>query len=234
MVAKRERGDARGGRGRRRRDRLRPGRRPARPRPRVREGAGRLQLLVQLLRDPVRARRIAQPPRRRGARRDPPPRRAGPPRGRAHRGQPRLLPRPRGRLRPPAADPRGRRDAGARAAAALLDRGQPPDRAAARRAARDADGVPPPARPAPVRRRRRPARDGAPLRRGDLPRRVGRAERFQPDDRRDRRLPRRGRARVRATRCASSRRPARPRCTCSRTRRGRAPSPRAPTPSRST
>ena len=47
---------------------LRPGRRAARPRPRVREGAGRLQLLVQLLRDPAGARRLAQPPRRGGAR----------------------------------------------------------------------------------------------------------------------------------------------------------------------
>ena len=63
-----QRGDAGGGRARRRRDRLRPGRRAARPRPRVREGAGRLQLLVQLLRDPAGARRLAQPPRRGGAR----------------------------------------------------------------------------------------------------------------------------------------------------------------------
>ena len=37
------------------------------------------------------------------------PRRPGPPRGRPHRHQPRLLPRPRGRLRPAAARPRGRR-----------------------------------------------------------------------------------------------------------------------------
>ena len=36
--------------------RLRPGRRPARPRPCLREGPGRLQLLVLLLRDPARAR----------------------------------------------------------------------------------------------------------------------------------------------------------------------------------
>ena len=98
-----------------------------RPRPRVREGAGRLQLLVRLLRDPARPRRVAQPQRRCRSRRDAPPRRAGPSRGRAHRHQPRLLPRPRGRVRPAAADPRGGRDAGARAAAAVLDRGQPPD-----------------------------------------------------------------------------------------------------------
>ncbi len=49
---------------RRRRDRLRPGRRAARPRARVREDPGRLLLLVHLLRDPARARRDAQPPRR--------------------------------------------------------------------------------------------------------------------------------------------------------------------------
>ena len=124
-----ERGDAGRDRGRRRRDRLRPGRRAARPRPRVREGAGRLLVLVQLLRDPPRARRLAQPPRGRGARRDPPPRRPGPPRGRPHRDQPRLLPRPRGGLRPAAPDPRGGRDARARAVAAVLDRGQPRERA---------------------------------------------------------------------------------------------------------
>ena len=46
---------------RRRRDRLRPGRRAARPRARVREDPGRLLVLVQLLRDPARARRLAQP-----------------------------------------------------------------------------------------------------------------------------------------------------------------------------
>ena len=113
---------------------LRPGRRPTRPRPRVREGAGRLQLLLQLLRDPVRARRLAQPSRRRRARRGAPPRRPGSPRGRAHRDQPRLLQRPRGGVRPAAADPRGRRDARSRATPTVVDRGQPPDRAAPRRA----------------------------------------------------------------------------------------------------
>ena len=63
-----ERGDA-GLRGRRRRrDRLRAGRRAARPRPRLRPRAGRLQLLVQLLRDPARAGAVAQPPGRGRAR----------------------------------------------------------------------------------------------------------------------------------------------------------------------
>ena len=64
---------------------------------------------------------------------------AGPPRGRAHRHQPRLLPRPRRRLRPAAPRPRGGGDARARAAAAQLDRDQPRRRRARRRAARDAD-----------------------------------------------------------------------------------------------
>ena len=94
-----QRGDAGVRRRRRRRDRLRPGRRPARPRSRLRQGAGRLLLLLQLLRDPARARRLAQPPRRGGARRGAAARRAGAPRGRPDRDQPRLLPRPRGRLR---------------------------------------------------------------------------------------------------------------------------------------
>ena len=99
----------------------------------------------------------------RRARRDPPPRRAGPPRGRADRDQPRLLPRPRGRLRPAAPRARGGSDARARAAPPLLDRDQPRERRADRRAARDADGEPAPARAAPVRRRRSPPRDGPPL-----------------------------------------------------------------------
>ena len=55
--ARRRRGRSR----RRRRDRLRPGGRPARSRARLREGAGRLQLLVRVLRDPARARYVAQP-----------------------------------------------------------------------------------------------------------------------------------------------------------------------------
>ena len=48
-----QRGDSGIRRRRRRRNRLRPGRREARPRARLRPRAGRLQLLVQLLRDPV-------------------------------------------------------------------------------------------------------------------------------------------------------------------------------------
>ena len=97
VVAKRARGDGCVRRRRRRRDRLRPGRRADRPRARVREDPGRLLVLVQLLRHPARARRVPQPQRRRGARRDPAPRRAGAPRGRSHRHQPRLLPRSRRR-----------------------------------------------------------------------------------------------------------------------------------------
>ena len=57
----------------------------------------------------------------------------------------------------PRLDPRGRRDRRARAAAALVDRDQPRRRRADRRDARDADRLAPPARAAPVRRRRRAA-----------------------------------------------------------------------------
>ena len=71
--------------------------------------------------------------RRRGASRGPAPRRAGAPRDRAHRDQPRLLSRPRGRLHARAARPRGRRDPGARAPAALVDRDQPRRRRPRRR-----------------------------------------------------------------------------------------------------
>ena len=56
-----QRGDARSRCRGRRRGRLRPGGRPPRPRARVRQGAGRLQLLVRVLRDPARPRRLAQP-----------------------------------------------------------------------------------------------------------------------------------------------------------------------------
>ena len=194
-----DRGGGRADRRRRRRDRLRPGRRAARPDPRLREDPGRLLVLVPLLRHPARARRDAQPARRRRARRDPQARRAGPPRDRAHRRQPRLLPRPRGRLHARAADPRGRRSRRCRAAAPLLDRDQPRERRARRRAARDADGRPAPARPAPVRRRRRPARDGAPLLASTTYlRKLEPLAGLQPHRRRDRRLPRRGRRRLRA------------------------------------
>ena len=65
--------------------------------------------------------RVTQPPRRGRAQRGRTPRRPGPPRGRPHRHQPRVLPRPRGayRSRPPR--PRRRDDAGTRAPATLVD-----------------------------------------------------------------------------------------------------------------
>ena len=91
------RAHARVRRPRRRRHRLRPRRRRPRPGPGVREGPGRLQLLVRLLRHPAGPRRVPQPPGGRGARRGAAPGRAGSPRGRPHRHQPRLLPGPRGR-----------------------------------------------------------------------------------------------------------------------------------------
>ena len=156
---------------------------------------------------PLRARRLAQPPRGRRARRDPPPRRPGPPRGRPHRDQPRLLPRPRGGLRPAAPGPRGGRDARARAAAAVVDRGQPRERARSLAALRETPTVsrhlhvPLQSGDDGVLRAMARRYDSRPICAGSRSRR-----RLQPDDRRDRRLPRRGRARVRGTRCASSRR----------------------------
>ena len=108
------------------------GRRAPRPRARLRQGAGRLQLLVQLLRHPARAWRLAQQTRRRRPRRDRAACRAGPSRGRAHGHQPRVLSRPRGRLRASAPRTRGRRRPRSRAAAALVDRDQPRRRRARR------------------------------------------------------------------------------------------------------
>ena len=103
------------------------------------------------------------------------------------------------RLRPAAARPRGRRDAGARAAAALVDRDQP------RRTTRSIAAL----RETPTVSRHL----HVPLQSGDdgVLRAMGRrytdrdvspparaaAGRVQPDERRDRRLPDRGRARVR-------------------------------------
>ena len=80
-------------RGRRRRDRMRSGRCAARPCPRLRPRPGRVQLLVQVLRDSTRARAIAKPRRRRGPAGGRQAGRAGPSGGRAHGHQPRLLPR---------------------------------------------------------------------------------------------------------------------------------------------
>ena len=164
VVAAPQRGDAAVRRGRRRRDRLRAGGRAPRPRACLRQGAGRLLVLVQLLRDPARARASRSRTRRAvlgEIRRRVAP---GPPRGRAHRHQPRLLPRPRA---PATTCARLVREAGATPGLerlrALLDRDQPRRRPSSSRAARDADGSPPPPRPAPVGRRRRAARDGPPL-----------------------------------------------------------------------
>ena len=86
-----KRGDRRGRRRGRRCDRLRARRAPARSHPCIRQDPGRLLVLVRVLRDPARSRRDAQPRGRRGARRDPAPRRPGSPRDRAHGRQSRLL-----------------------------------------------------------------------------------------------------------------------------------------------
>jgi hypothetical protein len=116
-------------RGRRRGcDRMRPGRRAARPRARVRPRPGRVQLLVQVLRDPARARRFEEPDRRRGLAGGSQARRTGAPRSRPHRDQPRLLPRPGAWIHAREARSRGRCDARARASAPVVDRGQPRER----------------------------------------------------------------------------------------------------------
>ena len=67
---------------------------------------------------------------------------------------------------------------------------------------------PPPARAAAVGRRRRAPRDGSPLLRRDVPAQARAAGRLQSDRRRDRRLPRGGRARLRADARDRARRPA--------------------------
>ena len=138
----------------------------SRPRARFRQGAGRLQLLVRVLRDPARAWRVAKPSRGRRAGRGGTASRAGAQRGRAHRHQPRLLPRPRGGLRSAHARARGRGDAGPCAAAAVVDRGEPRERGPCRRARGNTDRLAAPPCAAPVRRRRRAPRDGTSLRRG--------------------------------------------------------------------
>ena len=216
-----QRGDAGLRRRRRRRDRLRAGRRASRARARVREDPGRLQLLVRVLRRSRscaaaraagRAAAVLAEIRRRVAQ--------------GHRevvltginlG---LLPRPRRRLRAAAARPRGRRrrrlerlrlssievnHVDAELVAALRETPtvgrhlhvplQSGDDGVLRAMGRryTVDDVPAPARA---------------------------ARRLQPDDRRDRRLPGRGRARVRAHARGGRARPASRRCTSSRTRRG--------------
>ncbi len=67
------------------------------------------------------------------------------------------------------ADARGRRGRWRSACAALLRGGDPPARRADRRAGRGAGHLPPPARAAPVGRRRRARGDGPQLRLGHLP-----------------------------------------------------------------
>ena len=128
----------------------------ARPRSRLREDPGRLLVLVQLLRDPARARRLAQP--------DAPTRCSPRSRRRVEQGHREVVLtginlgcfRDRdGGVRPrrTSCARRARRRAGP--STAELDRDQPRRRRARRCAARDPDGRAPPACPAPVRRRRR-------------------------------------------------------------------------------
>ena len=200
---------------RRRRDRLRPGRRAARPGPRVRQGPGRLQLLVRLLRHPARPRRLAQPPRGRGAR--------ARSRRRVEQGHREVV------LTGINLGCYRDREAGYDLPRLVREAGATPGLARLRLSSIEVNHVdeelvaalretptvsPPPPRAAPVGRRRRPARDGPALHGRDVSAPARAARRLQPDDRRDRRLPRRGRARVRRARCASvARRRASRRCT---------------------
>ena len=137
---------------------------------------------------------------------------------------------PERRARARRADGRGRARARRRAGPALQRRGDPRQGLAARGARHRAEGLPAPARPDAVRRRRGARGDGPPLHRGRVPasrsrtRARGRAAR-QRHDRRDRRLPDRGRGRVRAHAGTPSTPPASPACTRSPIRRGPARSP---------
>src|SRR4029453_142304 len=140
-----------GGRGPRA-DRLRAGRLAARPGPCVRAGPGRLQLLLHLLRDSARAGGVEEQGCGRGARRGRETRATGPPRGRPHGHQPRVLPGSRGWLRAGTAGSRGRRRGWSRAPPPLVDRDQPRERRARRCPAWDPGRVAAPPRSAPVRR----------------------------------------------------------------------------------
>ena len=105
-----------------------------------------------------------------------PPRRAGPARDGHDRDQRRRLPRPGARSRARRADGRGRARAGRRARAALERRGDPRQGLAAPGAGERAEGLPAPARPAAVRRRRRArARWAATTRPGEYLETVARA-----------------------------------------------------------
>ena len=199
--ARQRRGGRRAHRPRARRDRLRRARAAAGAHAGVPQGAGRLHVRLLLLRDPARARREPLAAVARRARRGATAHRPGPPRARRHGRQSRPLPRCRGSG--PAA--RGTGGAGgARRRGAhppLVDRGQPPQRAALR-GARAPARVPAPARPAAVRRRRGAAGHAPALRPRDLPAPRGARPRArarpQPHGRRHRGLPGRGRRGLRA------------------------------------
>jgi hypothetical protein len=183
---------------RRRGDRLPRRQRRARQDARVHQGAGRLQLLVRVLRHSAGPRCLPEPRGGGRPRRDPQAGRAGAPRGRPHGDQPGLLPGPRGADGPAGAGAGRRQDRRPRPSSPLVDRGQPREPRAAGGDAGDGRGLAAPPRPAAVGGRRHPHRDAPPVLGGDLPA-AGRAGGgVQPDDRRDRRVPGRGRRGVRA------------------------------------
>ena len=212
--------DARVRRRRRRRDRLRPGRRRLDRVRALRQDPGRLLLLVPLLRHPARPRRHAQPARRRRARRD---------RRRVAQGHREVVltginlgcfrDREAGYALA-AARARGRRVAGlARLRLSSIEVNHVDDELVA--ALRETPTV--------ARHLHVPLQSGddgvlrAMGRRYTVDTYLRRLEPLaglQPHDRRDRRLPDRGRARVRAHARTSSSGRHRRRCTSSRTRRG--------------
>ena len=165
---------------------------------------------------------VAQPLRGGRARRGAPPRRAGAPRDRPHRDQPRLLSRPRRRLHAAAARPRGRRDRRGSSACASRRSRSTTSTTSSSRALRETPTV--------SQHLHVPLQSGDDGVLRDMARRYTAATYLrrleplaglQPDDRRDRRLPDRDRARVPEHALRSSRRRASRKSTSSRTRRDR-------------
>ncbi len=192
---------------------------------RLRQGAGRLRLPLRLLHHPHGPRRRPLAPGRRGAGRGAPARAQRPAGDGDDRDQRRRLPRSRAGPRARRADGGGRARPGRGARAALERRGDPRQGLAARGARDRAQGLPAPPRADAVRRRRGAARRWAatttrPSTSSTSPA-CGRRAARERHDRRDRRLPDRGRAR-RSQRTLDARRRRRdhPRARVLRTRPG--------------
>ena len=194
-----QRGDAGRRRRRRRCGRLRPSRRSPRACARLRQDPGRLQLLVRLLRRPARPRARAQPACRRSARQRSS---AASRRVTARSSSPGSTWAATATARLATTSPRLVRAAAAIAGLARLRLSSIEVNhvgSELERALRETPNVArPPARAAAVGRRPRPAaRWGGATAPPRYLRRLEPLQRLQPDDRRDRRVPGRGRARVR-------------------------------------